>query len=444
MKRFWMASAAVAALTLSVAAQAAEKVKFDFWHGLSGDLGGVVDQVCKRFNDSQADYEVVCTSQGSYDAALQNTIAAFRAKKAPTVVQVFDAGTLDLMLSEAYLPAPKLMEENGYKINWGDYFPGIGNYYANSKGVLNSFPFNSSTAMLYWNKEAFAKIGKTEAPKTIEELAADMKALKGAGYDCAMAFNYDTWAHMEQFSAIHNLPIATKNNGYDGLDAEFVVNKTKFVDYIKMLKAAYDDGQVKIKTPATGESLVQSFANGNCQMMESSIADHGTVGKTGKPGLSWEVAMLPVYAGTQRKNSLVGGASLWVLQGHTPAENKAAAAFLNFIALPESALFWSTNTGYIPVTKSGFDFMKAQGFYDKAPYKGRELAIASLTASEVGPLSRGIRLGGFVQIRKEMTDALVDIFANKVSVEEGLNKGAERANAVLRRFEATYKGKQLP
>ena len=436
----------VAALMLAAAsgASAAERVKFDFWHGLTGDLGGVVDKVCARFNESQPDYEVVCTSQGSYDAALQNTIAAYRAKKSPAIVQVFDAGTLDLMLSDAYLPAPKLMEDNGYKINWGDYFPGIGDYYANSKGVLNSFPFNSSTAMFYWNKEAFAKVGKTEAPKTIEEMGEDMKALKAAGYECPMAWNYDTWPAMEQFSAIHNLPIATKNNGYDGLDAELVVNKTKFVDYIKFLKKAHDDGEIKIKTPATGETLVQSFAAGNCQIMLSSIADHGTVTKTGKPGLSWDVAMLPVYAGTTRKNSLVGGASLWVMQGHTAAENKGAAAFLNFLASPESALFWSTNTGYIPVTKSGFDFMKGQGFYDKAPYKGRELAIASLTASDVGPLSRGIRLGGFVQIRKEMGDALQDIFANKVSVDDGLNAAVERSNTVLRRFEATYKGKQLP
>ena len=404
----------------------------------------MVDQVCKRFNDSQADFEVVCTSQGSYDAVLQNAIAAFRAKKAPAIVQIFDVGTLDLMLSEAYVPAGKLMEDNGYKINWGDYFSGIGNYYADSKGVLNSFPFNSSTAMLYWNKEAFAKIGKTEAPKTIEEFADAMKALKGAGYECPMAWDYYVWPAVEQFSAIHNIPVATKNNGYDGLDAELVINKTKFVDFIKLLKASYDAGELKIKSPATGQTLVQSFSAGDCQMMFSSIGDHGTVTKTGKPGLSWDVALLPVYAGTQRKNSLVGGASLWVLQGHTPAEYKGSAAFLNFLATPESALFWSTNTGYIPVTKSGFDFMKAQGFYDKAPFKGRETAIASLTASDVVPLSRGVRLGGFVQIRKEITDSLQDIFANKVSVQDGINAAVERSNVVLRRFEKTYAGKKLP
>lgn len=431
-------------LFTGLAAAHADPVKFEMWHGLTGDLGDAVGEVCKRFNESQKDFEIVCTSQGSYDNALQNAIAAYRAKKNPTIVQIFDAGTLDLLLSEAYVPARKLMEDNGYKIDWSDYVPAISNYYADSKGVLNSFPFNSSTAMFYWNKDAFAKIGKSEAPKTWEDVLESLKALKSAGYECPMAWNYDTWPIMEQFSATHNIPIATKGNGYQGLDAEFIVNKGKFMQIVKDLKKAYDDGLVKIKTPDTGATIVQAFSNGDCQVMLSSIADHGTVGKTQKPDMKWDVAFLPVYAGTERKNSLVGGASLWTLQGKTPEEYKGAAAFFNFIAKPESALFWSTRTGYIPVTKSGFEFMKSQGFYDKAPYKGRELAIASLNASAVTENTRGIRLGGFVQIRKEMRDALTEIFANKVSVDDGINAAVDRANIALRKFEKTYAGKQLP
>ena len=423
---------------------AADKVKFEFWHGLTGDLGGVVDQVCKRFNDSQTAYEVVCTSHGSYDAVLQDAIAAFRAKQNPAVVQVFDAGTLDMMLSGAFVPAKQLMKDNGYTINWDDYIPAISNYYASSKGELFSFPFNSSTAMFYYNKDGFAKAGMTQAPKTWEEVFKAMSAMKAAGIECPMAWNYDTWPAMEQISAIHNVALATKNDGYDGLDAEFQGNKGIHLQFIKMLKKAQDDGLLKIKLPETGVSGVQSFANGECQIFLTSIADHGTVGKTAKPGLNWGVTALPVFEGTTRKNSLVGGASLWVLQNRSADEYKGAAAFLNFIAKPESALFWSTNTGYIPVTKSGFDYMKSQGFYDKPEFKGRELAIESLNASPVTPLTRGVRLGGFVQIRKEIRDTYQEIFANKVTVEDGLNAATERSNAILRRFEKTYQGKVMP
>ncbi len=435
---------AACGLVGTVAADAQTRTKFDLWQGLSGDLGERVNDVCKRFNESQTEFEIVCTSQGSYDAAVQNAIAAYRAKKQPTIVQVFDAGTLDLMLSGAFVPARQLMEENGYKVDWANYFPGISNYYATSKGVLLSFPFNSSTAMFYWNKDAFAKIGETAAPKTWEDVEVAAKKMKAAGMECPLAIDFDTWQWMEQFHAIHNLPIATRDNGYSGLDAELTINKTKFVDFVKYLKRAHVEGWAKIKTRATGATLGEAFASGDCQMTQFSIAGHGTIVKTSKPGMNWDVAMMPVYAGTERHNSLVGGASLWVLQGKSKDEYRGAAAFLAFIAKPESEEYWSTVTGYIPVTKTGFAAMQAKGFYDKPTYKGRELAIQSLTASEVGPLTRGVRLGGFLQIRKEVTDALEAIFSDKMTVEQGLAQAVERSNATLRRFEKTYAGKTLP
>ncbi len=455
-----MAAAAALLLSGTVAAQAADKVKFDLWFGLSGDLAEAVGEVCGRFNASQSAYEIVCTTQGSYDAALQNTIAAYRAKKQPTIVQVFDAGTLDMMLSGAFVPAHKLMDDNGYKIDWSNYVSSISNYYADSKGVLYSFPFNSSTALLYWNKDAFAKIGQTEAPKTWEDVEAAAKKMKAAGIDCPVAINDDTWALLEQFDAIHGIPTASKDNGYAGLDAELLINKTRFVDYMIYLKTNYDAGLFKLKVPQSGSTIVQSFASGECQMMMDSVADHGVVGRTQKAGMNWGVAMLPVYAGTTRHNSLVGGASMWVLAGKSADEYKGAAAFLNFLALPTSEQFWSTRTGYIPVTKTGFDFLKSQGFYDQPQYKGREIALESLNASPVDPhVSRGIRLGGFVQIRKEIRDAMNAIYASDVAVKAGpagavaatrklvqseLDSAVERSNVILRRFEKTYAGKQLP
>jgi len=254
----------------------------------------------------------------------------------------------------------------------------------------------------------------------------------------------ESWQLMEQFSAIHNQPIATKNNGYDGLDAELTVNKTMFVKYVGDLKRWYDAGLIQIKAKETGATMVESFSSGDCQMIMTSVGDHGTVGRTAKTGMNWDVAMLPVYTGTERKNSLVGGASLWVLSGKSAEEYKGTAAFLNFIAQPEQALFWSTNTGYIPVTKTGYDFMVKNGFYDKAPYKGREVAIQSLTASEPTPITRGVRLGGFTQIRAEFSTGMQQIFTNQVSVQAGVDSIVTRGNQILRRFEDTYKGQMLP
>src|SRR3954454_7225618 len=161
------------------------------------------------------------------------------------------------------------MADNGYKVDWNNYFPGIRAYYASSKGDMFSFPFNSSTALLYWNKDAFQKIGKTAAPKTWEEAASDMKSLKDAGYDCPLAFDIsqdESWQLMEQFSAVHGEPIATKNNGFGAGDFGPVVDKRVVGEVGQDLKRWYDDGLAKIKSPNTGEDYVAAFAGGHCQM----------------------------------------------------------------------------------------------------------------------------------------------------------------------------------
>ncbi|MGV8950878.1 MAG: extracellular solute-binding protein, partial [Cypionkella sp.] len=206
----WLLSAALAATTVALVNPAAAATKFEFWYGLSGDLSERIQDMCKDFNASQADYEIVCISQNDYDTNLQNTIAAYRADKQPTISQIFDAGTLDLMLSQAYLPVGQLMSENGYDIDWKNYFSGIASYYSTSKGELLSMPFNSSTAMIYFNTDALAKVGFDGLPTTwteVEDLARKMKA---AGYDCPVAFDpAGVWQWFEQFSAIHNQPIAT-------------------------------------------------------------------------------------------------------------------------------------------------------------------------------------------------------------------------------------------
>ena len=446
MTRNWLLGAALAASTLALAgAPAQAATKFEFWYGLSGDLSERVQDVCKRFNASQGDFEIVCVSQDNYDNNLQNTIAAFRADKQPTVTQIFDAGTLDLMLSGAYLPIGQLMSENGYTIDWSNYLSGIRSYYSTSKGELLSMPFNSSTAVIYYNTDALAKVGFAGVPATWEDVEDVARKMKAAGYACPVAFDpTGVWQWFEQFSAIHNQPIASNGNGFGGLNAEYVFNKTKFVDQLTWYKKMFDEGLFVHKSKAAGETANDAFMNGTCQITSSSIADHGIFGKQAKPEVKWTVAMLPVWAGTERKNSFVGGASLWTLKGKSADEYKGAAAFFNFLATAESAEYWSTVTGYVPVTMSGFEAMKAKGFYEDPIYKGRELAIESLTYGEATENTQGIRLGNYVTERKEIGDAIAKVLFDNVPVQEALDTAVANGNALLRKFEKTYQGAQLP
>lgn len=438
-------AALTTALSLTAgAALAQERVKFEMWYGLTGKLGEVTAEHCARFNQSQTKYEINCVGQGGYDKAEQNTIAAYRSKQHPTVVQIYDAGTVNFMLSGAVYPANQLVKDFNLNVNWNDYFSGIKNYYATSKGEMWSFPYNSSTALLYWNKDAFAKAGLTEAPKTIEDWDAALGKLKSAGIECGFAFDFDTWMPLEQFSAIHNLPLASKNNGYSGLDAEMVFNKTKFADYMKLWKSWLDKGYSRIQTAQVGKTIIQAFTDGSCATMLTSVANHGVVGGLVKDSFNWDVAMLPVYAGTERKNSLVGGASMWIMSGKSKAEYEAAAAFLQFLALPSEQEWYVNSTGYIPVTKTAFEKLKADGFYAKPGIKGREVSMQSLTYSEPNEITRGIRLGNFTQIRAEIRSELEAAFTGKKDMQAALDEAAARSNQILRRFEQTFKGRDLP
>ena len=436
-------STAVLALLATAGSASAEKIKFEYWYGLTGDLGAVVLETCNRFNASQDQYEAVCVGQDGYDKAVQNTIAAFRAGKHPVLLQSFDAGTADLMLSGEFYPVHQMMADHGITIDWANYFPGIANYYADSKGNFVSMPFNSSTPVYYYNADHFAKAGIAEAPLTWEGMEAAFTALKASGVDCPYAYEPSVWIDMEQFSMAHNVPVASNDNGYAGLDTELLFNTTLHVKHMENIQRWIGEGLAQMRTQASGKTARDSFVEGECSVFFSSIADHNTVHKL-KPAFGWDVQMIPTYEGTERHNTVVGGASLWALSGKTEDEYKAAAAYLQFLATPESEEFWVSNTGYIPVTKGAYDALLAKGFYNDAPYKNRDIALKSLTFTEPNNLTRGIRLGGMIQIRAEWLAEVQAAFAGQKPMKEALDTAASRGNEQLARFAQTYAGKSFP
>ena len=445
MERIMVGTSVLALVALAGGAFAQEsKIKVEYWYGLSGQLGDAVQGTCDRFNASQTTYEINCVGQDGYANAVQNTIAAFRAGQHPTLVQAYDAGTADLMMSGEFYPVSKMMQDYNIEIDWDDYFPGISNYYASSTGELYSMPFNSSTPVMYFNTADLAAAGIDTAPATWEDFEAALKAIKASGKECSFAYEPSSWIDMEQFSMAHGVPIATNNNGYDGLDSEYVYNTTVHVKHMENIKRWYDEDLLEIRTTQGGLNARDSFAQGECSFYFGSVASHAAVGLLVDEKFGWDVAMIPVYKGTERKNTVVGGASLWVLSGKSDDEYRGAAEYLKFLATPESEEWWVSNTGYIPVTKTGFDALNAKGFYDKAPYKGRELALQSLTYTEPGPLTRGIRLGGFIQARSEWTNEVQAALQGEKTMQEALDTAASRTNDVLAKFARTYRGKQLP
>lgn len=435
---------AALAVALCATSASAEKIKFDYWYGLSGDLGATLAETCTRFNASQDKYEAVCTGYDGYELVVQSAIAAFRAGKAPSLLQSFDAGTADLMMSGQFYPVTQMMKDFDIAIDWANYFPGIANYYSSSKGELFSMPFNSSTAVMYYNVADLDAVGM-KAPETWEQFEATLKALKAKNPDrCAYGYEPSVWIDLEQFSSMHNVPVATNNNGYDGLNTELLYNTTLHVKHMENIKRWLDEDLSVLKTSAAGMNSQDAFAQNICSFMFGSIASHSSVHLKAVDGLTWDVSMIPVYEGTERHNSVVGGASLWVLAGKSEEEYRGVAEYLKFLATPESEKWWVSHTGYIPVTQAAFKQLTDEGFYNAAPYKGREVALKSLTYTVPGPLNRGYRLGSMIQLRAEWLSEVQAALAGDKTMKEALDTAVTRGNVILAKFAKTYADKTLP
>jgi sn-glycerol 3-phosphate transport system substrate-binding protein len=439
-----LASAVALALLATAGSASAEKIKFEYWYGLTGDLGAVVAETCNRFNTSQDMFEAVCVGQDGYEKAVQNTIAAFRAQKHPTLLQSFDAGTADLMLSGEFYPVHKLMQDTGVTVDWSDYFPGIANYYSASTGEFFSMPWNSSTPVYYFNKAQFEKAGITEAPVTWEGMEAALVKLKESGQACGLAYAPSSWIDLEQFSMAHNIPVASNDNGYTGLNTELLFNTTLHLKHMENIQRWITEGYAAIRTQAAGKTARDSFVEGECSVFFSSIADHNTIHKLAPEGLAWDVQIIPTYEGVERHNTVVGGASLWVLSGKTEDEYKAAAAYLAFLATKPEQQFLLENSGYIPVTKSTYQALLDEGFYAKEPFINRDIAMKSLTYTEPTNLTKGLRLGGMIQIRAEWQAEVEAALAGQKTMKEALDTAASRGNEILARFAKTYEGKMFP
>jgi len=431
----------IAGCLLLPASVFAKPITINWWHAQRSARGEVVAKMIQEFNASQSDYEVVGTFKGNYDETMNAGVAAFRAKKQPHILQVFEVGTQTMMLSGAVYPVFELMKDAGIDVDWSRYLQAVLSYYMNADGNLMSMPFNSSTPVMYYNADMFKKAGvaplsKSE-PITWDELGEITKKIVSAKIAPAgMVTAWQSWVQIENYSAIHNIPFASKANGYEGLDCELEINNPQVVKHITQLKSWADDnrfmyGGQKYQGPKS-EFIAQNVA-----VYMDSISAIAKL-KKAVNDFKWDVAPLPVEAGTPKlQNSIIGGASLWVLNGHSKEEYKGVAAFLKFLSGNKMQEYWHMETGYFPITIDAYDSLKAKGYYDANPFQ--EVGISQLNRAIPTKISRGLRLGYFVQIRNIINEELELVWNGKKSPQEALDNAAARSNIQLRTFEKTYK-----
>ena len=438
LRRLSHALAGVAAgAFLATPAMAQQEIQW--WHAMGGELGQKVDAIAAGFNATQKDYKIVPVYKGSYTETLTAAIAAFRAKQAPHIVQVFEVGTANMMAAKgAVYPVYQLMKDQGLAFDPKDYLPSVTGYYSDSAGNMLSMPFNSSTPVMYYNKTLFKKAGlDPEAPpKTWPELEAMSKKLQSSGVKCGFTTGWPSWVHIENLSALHNVPIATRSNGFDGLDTVLQINSPL---HVKHITAMGEWQKSKIFDYGGRQSAAApKFTTQECAFYMNSSAAQASVRANAKD-FEFGVAMLPYWPDEKGapQNSIIGGATLWVLQGHPKETYKGVGQFFNYLSQPDIQAKWHQDTGYLPITLASYELSKSQGYYAKNP--GTDVSIKQMTLNPPTANSKGLRFGNFVQIRDIIDEELEGVWSGKKSAKEALDTAVTRGNELLRRFEAANK-----
>jgi len=434
-KKLSLALAAVFALGAG-GAQAATDIQW--WHSMTGANAEQINSIVNKFNASQSDYKVVAVFKGQYADSMTAAIAAYRSGKAPDIVQVFEVGTATMMAAgKAIKPVYEVMAEAHEKFDPKAYLPAVTSYYSDTKGRLVSMPFNSSTTVFFYNKDMFKKAGldPNKPPKTWDEVEADALKLKSAGIACPFTTAWQTWVQLENMSAWHNVPFASNQNGFGGMNTKLEFNNGVMVRHIAKLSSWVKSG-LFIYAGRTSQPDAK-FSGGDCAMYTGSSGIYG--GTKANAKISFGVSQLPYYEDVKGapQNSIIGGASLWVMGGKKPIEYKGVAKFFTFLSSPEIQAEWHQKTGYVPITKAAYELTKKQGFYETNP--GTDVAIQQLSLHTPTVNSKGIRLGYFPQIRTILDEELEAVWAQKKGPKQALDDAVERGNAELVKFERANK-----
>lgn len=398
------------------------KSNITFWHSMGGVNGDALNYLVDKFNkENDKGIHVDAQYQGEYDDSINKLKSALLGNMGADVVQIYDIGTRFMIDSGWVVPMQELIDKDKYDISKIE--PNIAAYYT-VDNKLYSMPFNSSTPILYYNKDMFAKAGIDKAPETFSEIEADSDALTSkGGAQNAISLGIYGW-FFEQFICKQGLNYADNGNGRKeaATKVEFDENGSA-LKVLNAWKSLYDKG-CTLNVGRGGDSGLADFSAGKSAMTLGSTASLKQILQDVNGKFEVGTAYFPTVTDDPKGGVSIGGASLWALDNKDEAKKDASWEFIKFLISPESQAYWNANTGYFPVTTEA---QNEQVYKDNMKqYPQFQTAIDQLHASS--PEYAGALLSVFPEARQTVETEIENMLNGKQSPEDTVKKMADTIN----------------
>jgi sn-glycerol 3-phosphate transport system substrate-binding protein len=429
--RFALLTLGLALFALGGYAAAQPRVVVDFWHGMTGARLDVLEQVVAGFNELDPNMQINPILMGTYAEGLSRFLGAYHVGEEPPLIQIYEVGTQAMHDSGMIIPAYQIPEMVGEEWDFGQYVGPIVMYYSRD-GNLWSWPFASSTSMLYYNADHFRQAGldPNKPPTTWDEVHEyGLQLIEAGVVRDVIGFGWPDWQFENQL-ALHDQPYVDNGNGRDGHAAQ-VEWPSEFTNmlFAKWSEMAADGVWLYAGTEYDPNS---GFTAGTVTMMLQSTSSLDGIMRTVGDSFEVRTAFIPRFDGWPRGNSLIGGNSLYVSNQASQAEIEVIFEFFKYIAQPEVDVFWHKNTGYFPATNAALKQLLDEGWFVESP-NHLTAFLQILSGRTDNPNVIGSRIGPFVESRDHIRVAMEEA-SRGVAAEVALGRAAERINVLLSEY----------
>jgi sn-glycerol 3-phosphate transport system substrate-binding protein len=402
------------------------KVEIEFWHAMSGSGQESLDSIVKGFNESQDKYTVNAEFQGTYEESLTKLRSVGGTKDAPAITQVFEVGTKYMIDSGFIEPMNTFIDKYDYDLSQLE--ENILNYYK-VDGELYSMPFNSSTPVMIYNKDAFKEAGldPEKAPETFQEVIDAAAKLKT---DTMAGFSILTYGwFFEQLVATQGGLYVNEDNGRSGDATEALFNGKEGLRVFNFLDTMNKAGTFG-NFGTNWDDIRAAFSTEKVAMYLDSSA--GVADMIANSPFEVGVAYIPYADDVDRNGVVIGGASLWMSKGIAEKEQEAAWEFMKYLTTPEVQAKWHLETGYFAINPAAYEEESVKKAWEETPQI--KVTVDQLQDTKPGLATQGALISVFPESRQQIVTALEDLYQGKDPQEaldeavKGTNRAIEIAN----------------